>query len=159
MAEKKYIEVQMLQARSFEGNRYRVGDKVFVESEVADAMEEMKVAKKTGETGSEKTKNSGGIVNNQKAGGIGVYEPRTETKGNVPGNEEKPMSGQNWADSEALTIKPEDKPEPSDEIEGVSPAEWPKPLTGGYYELSNNEKVKGKAKAIAAQKKVDEGKE
>lgn len=33
--------------------------------------------------------------------------------------------------------------------------EWPKHAGGGYYELSNGEKVKGKDAAVAAQAEID----
>jgi hypothetical protein len=33
--------------------------------------------------------------------------------------------------------------------------EWPKHTGGGYYELSNGEKVKGKDVAVAAQDEID----
>ena len=40
-----------------------------------------------------------------------------------------------------------------DEVDEV--VEWPKHAGGGYYELSNGDKVKGKDAAIAAQTEID----
>ncbi|MBC1651312.1 hypothetical protein HCJ13_14040 [Listeria booriae] len=49
--------------------------------------------------------------------------------------------------------KPEDdKKEAVNEQEGEAPAEFPKALPGGYYELSDGSKVKGKAAAEQAEK-------
>ncbi len=35
--------------------------------------------------------------------------------------------------------------------------EWPKHVGGGYYQLSNGEKIKGKDEAAEAQAKIDKG--
>lgn len=42
-----------------------------------------------------------------------------------------------------------------EEVEGEYISEFPKHIGGGYYELSNGEKVKGKDAAIAAQTEIE----
>ena len=44
---------------------------------------------------------------------------------------------------------------PADPPKGDSTSQWPKHTGGGYYELSNGEKVKGKDAATAAQTEID----
>ena len=46
-----------------------------------------------------------------------------------------------------------------DGLEGGEGAEYPKHTGGGYYELSNGEKVQGKDAAIEAEKELNEVKE
>lgn len=53
---------------------------------------------------------------------------------------------------ERPAMQKDDKQEADNEQEVEAPAEFPKALPGGYYELSDGNKVKGKAAAEQAEK-------
>lgn len=151
----KYQEVKFLQYRTYEGNQYKTGDKANVPEAVANELEYLGVAKKTGKTADKGTEPGAG---NPKGPAMAAYDPREEVKENTKDDPKKAARGPFLNDKKASDKKGSKKKKESAEIEGLSPSEFPKPLTGGYYELSNGEKVKGKEKALEEQKKVDGGK-
>jgi len=70
---------------------------------------------------------------------------------------------------ETATVKPPEKavrepvetatkepPETADALPEQKESEWPKHVGGGYYELSNGKKVRGKESALKVQKELDE---